>query len=119
MKTILFDENASDTNNLFHSGNNLTVRRGTKYLRELDIGDGIILENLQGNLLGKGVVTQIIAGRLQDIPEGILIQEHDPKCRNWFGLVEVLQNCYDDKSIDLDEIVTGVMFDMVMAREGV
>lgn len=119
MKTILFDENASETNNNFHQGSNLTIRRGTKYLKELDIGDEIILQNLKGQLLGKGVVTQMIAGKLQDIPLEILVHEHDTKCRMYVGLVEVLQNCYDDKTIDFNEVVTGIMFNMRMEWEGV
>jgi GH24 family phage-related lysozyme (muramidase) len=110
MKTLLFDENASETNNNFHEGFNVTVRRGTKYSKELEIGEVVNLKNLQTEKLGEGTIIQWITGPIEYIPMDILEFEHDPKCRNMGGLIEVLQNCYDDPSIDLTEIVTAIVF---------
>jgi hypothetical protein len=109
MKTLLFDETASETNNNFHSGFNVTVRRGTKYARDLEIGEMIKFENLQGELIGSGSVRQFIAGAIEDLPQQILNFEHDPKCRTMSGLIEVLQNCYDDPGIDPTEVVTAIV----------
>jgi hypothetical protein len=112
MKTILFDESASETNNNFHPGINVTVRRGTKYMKSLEIGERIKLENLQGQTLGSGTVIQMVGGKILDIPDAFLNYEHDPKCRDKSGLVEVLQNCYDDPNIDMNEVTTAIAFQM-------
>ena len=109
MKTLLFDETASETNNNFHSGPNVTVRRGTKYAKELEIGEIVELKNLQGEKLGEGTVHQMVVGMIEDIPSVHLQYEHDPKCREIGGLIEVLQNCYDDPSIDFKEVTTAIV----------
>jgi len=108
MKTLLFDETASETNNNFHEGFNVTVRRGTKYTKELELGEEVELRNLQGKFLGLGKVSFMFAGPIELIPTVILRYEHDPKCREVNGLIEVLQNCYHDPSIDFREIVTAI-----------
>jgi len=110
MVKILFDENASLTNNNFHKGINVTVRRGTKYMERLKPTDTILLENLKGEYLGEGVVIQLIIGHITDIPECVLVKEHDPKCRNIDGLLEVLKSCYNDSEITKNEIVTAIVF---------
>ena len=110
--TILFDETASETNNNFHQGFNVTVRRGTKYAKELEIGQMVDLQNLQGEPLGEGSICQMVVGPIEYIPEVILKFEHDPKCRDMGGLIEVLQNCYNDPSIDFKETVTAIVFYM-------
>lgn len=110
MKTLLFDEFASETNNNFHPGINVTVRRGSKYMKTLDIGEHVKLENLQGETLGWGIIVQMVAGKINDIPDAFIVFEHDPKCREKSGLVEVLQNCYDDPNIDINEVTTAIAF---------
>jgi len=109
IKTILFDESASETNNNFHQGFNVTVRRGTKYAKELEIKEMVKLENLQNEYIGRAQVVQMVVGPIEYIPEVILKFEHDPKCREMGGLIEVLQNCYHDPSIDHQEIVTAIV----------
>ncbi len=108
-KTLLFDETASETNNNFHQGFNVTVRRGTKYAKSLEIGEVVNLENLQGVRLGEATVQQMVVGPIEYIPETILSFEHDPKCRQLGGLIEVMQNAYDDPSLDFKEVVTAVV----------
>ena len=112
MKTLLFDETASETNNNFHPGLNTTVRRGTKYAKELEIGDAVVMENLQGEKLGEATVAAFFSGRLDMVPMDMIRMEHDPKCRNIGGLIEVLQNCYNDPSIDFTEVVTAVVLNI-------
>ena len=109
-KTLLFDETASETNNNFHQGFNVTVRRGTKYAKTLEIGEMVDLKNLQGEALGEGSICQMVVGPIEYIPEVVLTFEHDPKCRDMGGLIEVLQNCYKDPSIDFKEVVTAIVF---------
>ncbi len=109
INTLLFDETASETNNNFHEGFNVTIRRGTKYTKTLEIGETVKLENLQGEYLGKGRVQQIIVGPIEYIPGDIIKFEHDPKRRYLGGLIEVLQNCYADPSIDLREVTTAIV----------
>lgn len=108
MKTILFDETASETNNNFHRGINVTVRRGTKYAKELEIGERVEMKNLQDEKIGEGTVRFFFSGPIELIPNVILKYEHDPKCREIGGLIEVLQNCYHDSSIDFTEVVTTI-----------
>lgn len=112
MQTLLFDENASKTNNNFHHGFNVTVRRGNKYTRNFEIDQEVQLENLAGKPLGKATVAQMVVGPIEYIPDVILKFEHDPKCRDMGGLIEVLQNCYNDPSIDLKEIVTAIVLEI-------
>lgn len=109
MKTLLFDENASDTNNNFHVGFNTTIRRGSKYVRDFEIGNVVEFKNLKGEILGSGIVAQMIVGPVEYIPLKVMEFEHDPKCRNISGLIEVLQNCYNDPTIDFKEIVTAIV----------
>jgi len=110
MKTILFDETASETNNNFHEGFNVTVRRGDKYPKELAIGEVVEMKNLQGEELGEARIEQMVVGPIEYIPQVILQFEHDPKCREINGLIEVLQNCYHDPKIDMHENVTAIVF---------
>ena len=107
--TLLFDETASETNNNFHSGLNVTVRRGLKYLALLKPGDDVVMANLQGELLGEATVHQMLAGKMVDIPSGFLELEHDPKSRNLQGLVEVMQNCYADSELDENEVTVAIV----------
>ena len=108
MKTIYFDETASETNNNFHRGLNVTVRRGTKYQQELEIGERVELKNLQEEEIGEATITFMFVGSIELIPTVILKYEHDPKCREVNGLIEVLQNCYDDPKIDFREVVVAI-----------
>jgi len=110
MKTLLFDETASETNNNFHEGFNVTVRLGSKYSKTLEIGEALEMKNLQGKTLGVARIEQMVVGPIKYIPEIILKFEHDSKCRGMSGLIEVLQNCYHSASIDMNEIVTAIVF---------
>ena len=113
MTTLLFDETASETNNNFHVGLNTTVRRGIKYAHIFEIGEKVELKNLQGNILGEATVASMFVGPIEMIPTVILQFEHDPKCREVGGLIEVLQNCYDVPSIDFTEVVTAIILNIV------
>jgi hypothetical protein len=110
MKTLLFDETASETNNNFHEGFNVTVRLGSKYAKSLEIRDQLEMKNLQGKTLGIARIEQMVVGPIKYIPEIILKFEHDSKCREMGGLIEVLQKCYHSASIDVNEIVTAIVF---------
>ena len=112
METLLFDENASETNNNFHVGLNTTVRRGNKYAKNYEVGQKVEMRNLQGNILGEAIVASMFVGPIEMIPTVILRLEHDPKCREVGGLIEVLQNCYNDPSIDFTEVVTAIILNI-------
>jgi len=116
MKTLLFDETASETNNNFHVGFNVTVRMGNKYAKTLEIGEKVKLENLQGEEIGYATIEQMVLGPIEYIPQTVLMFEHDPKCREYGGLIEVLQNCYHDPSIDLKTVVTAIVFQSEFQR---
>lgn len=116
MKVLYFDESASETNNNFHHGINVTVRKGTKYQHELNIGERVKIRNLQEETIGEANVTFMFVGRIDLIPLVILQYEHDPKCREINGLIEVLQNCYDDPQIDFTEVVTAIGLDCDFQR---
>jgi hypothetical protein len=112
MTTLLFDEHASETNNNFHSGLNVTVRRGLKYAHTLEINEEVDMRNLAGEPLGKAKVQCMYVGPIEYIPESFLKDEHDPKCSKIGGLIEVLQNCYDDPTIDFTEVVTAIVLNI-------
>ena len=117
MKTLLFDQDASDTNNQFHVGLNVTVRNGTKYLSELEIGELVRLENLNNDLLAGANVHMMIVGPMISLPKDILDMEHDPKCRNINGLFEVMKHCYPD--IKITDVVTAIVLDIAPGYEGI
>lgn len=102
--TLLF------SNKIFHSGLNITVRRGTKWHGTksawIDLGEGI-------KIFCDHIHTQVKC--FNDLND--LDLEHDPECRTWYGLLKVMLEVYPDFSTD--EEVTLVYFFMPDARKPV
>jgi len=100
-------------NLIYHSGINVTVRRGGEWY-ELAIGDSVILHHVSeagktyanertGVIIGLAILPQIL------IPEGWLFLEHDPACSNQVGLTEAMKRAYGD-GYSPEEIVTVILF---------
>lgn len=108
---LVFDENAGPTNNQFHGRFNTTVRYGLKYLDDVRPGDNLVLNNISGDGLGCGVVSEVWAGMLMAIPKKLMEAEHDPQCRTMDGLKKVLKNAYRNPGIDDTTLVTVIGFE--------
>ncbi len=82
-------------NPVFNDGLNVTVRNGDKWMKA-NIGDTLILKETgkpeeikRAKLIGKGLFPAIL------VPQDLLSSEHDPACRNVFGLVEEMKRIYE------------------------
>ena len=101
---------------VFHPGLNFTVRPGEEWA---DLKVGEIIE-LDGPCWCLGMVTQVLKCRLMDIPNFVLEREHDPDCRTYSGLFNVLKETYPElqekEAGEIDyEIVTCVGFWVAVA----
>ncbi len=92
----------------FHTGTNLTIRRGPQWASKIDVGDGIRLQSREGGEQQKALVTGIKVKRFRDIREQDLSFEHDPQCHTYNGLFTTMKKLFDD--FDEMEIVTMVYF---------
>jgi len=100
MEKILFDNN-----NHHHDGLNITVRNGTKW-KKLNVGDAIMCCEIDGkdtDFIGN--VALVYCGRLNECPQQLLEEEHDPACQTFEGLKKVLSRVYN-KEFDGSEVVT-------------
>lgn len=87
----------------FHSGVNLSVRRGVKWsLEKL-----AIVADLQGNKIAEvELETRVV--RFCDLKDSDVSGEHDPECRTYAGLLKAMKDIYP--GFDEREIVTLVYF---------
>jgi len=108
MTTILF------RNPTFHSGINVTVRRGIKWAET------------HGRVVAQGTVDKIYTPlnilrtkviRFCDITQGDMDNEHDPDCRNYHGLWAEMACAYH--GFDEQEIVTVVYFEVIKNAEDI
>lgn len=89
---------------------NLTVRRGTKWDASKDIeGYAVGTRKEDGSRLIEVRETKVM--RFEDIEKEDLTFEHDPRCRTYEGLLEVMREVYSD--FDVYEIVTLVYFKLL------
>ena len=86
MQQILF------SNPVFKPGLNFTVRLGEKWKDKLRIGDFVEIEGFDGI----GRIRKIYVCKLAEISQEVLENEHDPQCRKWESLVEVLRQVYPE-----------------------
>lgn len=79
----------------FYAGVNYTVRMGSKWKRLVKIGDVVNLPKHSSQQFSpKAYITDVIYCNIRNIPPVVLRLEHDPKCRDLNGLVEVLCDTY-------------------------
>jgi len=89
----------------FHTGLNVSVRRGTKW--NIENQKGVTLADLQGNEYGSvNIETRVL--RFCDLTNSDLACEHDPVCRTVAGLLSVMEQIYP--TFDEREMVTLVYF---------
>jgi len=108
-------------NPVFKDGVNFTVRRGIKWALEepFEYGFPIVDTENQIDSDGKTIIIGFAQNpivkifRFSDLIEKNLENEHDPQCRNYYGLLNVMKNTYDDFSEN--EIITIIEFNFLSA----
>jgi hypothetical protein len=88
---------------------NLTVRRGTKWS---GLKGKVYVGDVDGEIQGVAKILCTKTMKFEDIKKEDLELEHDPKCRDYEGLLEVMQEVYED--FDVYEIVTLVYFKILI-----
>lgn len=108
-------------NPVFKSGRNLTVRRGIKWdiadkqnVLIIDTDDPI-REDGQPKVLHVVDILETRVMRFIDLEDSDLQDEHDPVCRTYEGLLNVMEKTYP--GFDQREIVTLVWFEIWANRE--
>lgn len=102
LKQLLFN------NPVFHDGINITVRNGYKWADALgEIVEVVDTEITQEPRLAH--VLGVLTVKMNKIPESILAQEHDPKCRDLKGIMLEMKRIYGD--IKNDTPVTVLFFE--------
>lgn len=104
-------------NPVLHEGINVTVRRGPKWFKRAQIGDGLnIFKTGNTNVhqrKGYGIVVGLSYLMCNMIPAEWLMLEHDPTCRDQHGLNKAMIRAYPD--FQLDELVTVILFDNIVS----
>jgi hypothetical protein len=59
-----------------------------------------------GKSIGTAKVVDCWVGRLSDVPAILLECHHDPVCRTWSGLAQVLTAIYENEQVDYGTSVT-------------
>lgn len=88
-------------NEVFNEGRNVTVRRGIKWSLE----DEAYIPALDVDV---DIRTSVMRFKDIQINTAVIHDEHDPECRDYYGLLEVMQRTYP--GFIPDEIVTVVEF---------
>jgi hypothetical protein len=92
---------------VFRAGINVTVRRGTKWADLAKKGPVEFLDNQTNRVIGKSTL-QAVVMKFADLHDSDLVNEHDPACRNYYGLLNAMRDVYPDFSER--ELVTIVSF---------
>ncbi len=108
MKILKFDKQI-EGNEAFRHGLNLSVRQGVYWNTQLKPGEEIQLENLDGKQLGTAVIINTRVFRFIDIPNHLLIYEHNRNLTNKRALETALALVYEGFS--QFEIVTCIFFE--------
>lgn len=103
---------------VFNDGINVTVRRGVKWsiAEETEFGHPIVDTNDpyhddgRDKIIGFAKVVDVRVIRMCDILESMITEEHDPKCRIYHGLLDVMKQTYGS-DFDDKEIVTVLTFE--------
>ena len=99
----------------FHSGLNITVRRGLEWFRKgLIPGQTITLcvspPGQDHTVVGQARVAFVMAAQIETIPDELMIYEHEPSCRTKEGLLAAMSRVFGE--VRADEIVTVIGFEM-------
>ncbi|MFQ5803802.1 MAG: hypothetical protein ACE5JQ_12970 [Candidatus Methylomirabilales bacterium] len=99
----------------FHSGLNITVRRGLEWSQKgLIPGQTITLclcpPNQDHTVVGQARVAFVMAAQIESIPDELMVYEHEPSCRSKEGLLAAMNRVFG--GVRADEIVTVIGFEM-------
>ena len=95
-------------NPVFHSGENMTVRRGAEwsgYKGPIEIVDSSKEDN---SVIRQGEVTETIVKRFCDLTRKDIENTHDHRLRQFPALIKFMEKCYS--GFNQNEIVTIVKF---------
>lgn len=106
-KVLKFDKQL-EGNEAFHPGLNLSVRQGVYWSTQLKAGTDLSLENLEGDVLGVAFVVSTRVFRFIDIPEHMLMYEHNQSLTNKRALLDALGEVYP--GFTQFDIVTCIFF---------
>jgi len=93
-------------NPVFHSGLNITVRHGDRWVHLARLGDRLQIDGHDGMI--EAPLTGMLYTDLRNIPEGILPLEHDEDARSPAGLKRILDEIYGPT--DTGERMVTVLF---------
>lgn len=90
---------------------NYTVRKGLKW-KNLEISEEVrLIDARTKKFLGFGTVETLIICDLWTIPDIVLEREHDPRCREYESLLEILNQIYGD--MKEEDVVTCIGFEPI------
>jgi len=86
-------------NPIVQPGTNVTVRLGTKWMHQLEVGDqfDIVKTNEEDNVLAVAALRGWRSMPFNEITEDMIANEHDPECRTIDGLREAMVRAYAEK----------------------
>lgn len=92
------------------SDNFSTVRLGTKWAERTKPEEGstvtaVELTDAEGGVLGTAVVKGCWVGPLAQLPALLLECSHDPVCRTWSGVAQILSGIYEEP-MNYETVVT-------------
>lgn len=92
MRTLLF------LNPIFHPGSNYTVRLGTKWWDRVQVGDKVRIAKTGAEdvILHEGEINGRFMFKMKYLPEYVLAEEHDIRCRTREGMLAAMQEAYPD-----------------------
>jgi hypothetical protein len=102
--TIEFD------NPVFHDGVNVTVRAGDKWVKRLRLGDYFVpvkagcVDDAPCHI---NCVIGLFYCPVDELPDGLLVHEHDPACRTREGLEAELERIYGNAK---NRLVTAIVW---------
>jgi hypothetical protein len=96
-------------NPVFHKGVNVTCRKGTKWS---GINGEVVIAETGGKDVCIATIKNTKTLRFMDLEEKDIVNEHDPSCRTWQGLYDVMVNTYGD--FDKRELVTILEFEPIL-----
>jgi len=104
MRVLEFKDNYAHQN----KGINVTCRLGDEFA-DLKTGERIVLQDMDTPASRCAVVNSTWSGPLKDMPEFIIILEHDPALRDREAIRKAMEK-YFHEEVTLDSVVTAISY---------
>lgn len=96
-------------NPIFNPTKNLTCRKGIKWSMFQGSELEVVQTGHEEHVQGYAKITDIKTVPFDSIDDDMLLYEHDPSCRTFYGLLKAMQDVYPN--FDPREIITMIFFD--------